>query len=907
MGFRINNNITALIAQGNLQKNQNSLTTSIERLSSGLRINRGADDAAGLTISEKLRGQIRGLNRAMLNAQDGISLIQTAEGALNENASILNRMRELAVQSSNDTLTTNDRLEIQKEIDQLVDEIDRIALTTEFNTKKLLDGTATAIVTSNEEGIRGLQVGSTRASAGDYVVEINLSTPGAREEQASNILRLKEGGELVTLDSKLGNIDSFYDNEGNNILRDPVQLTLRGNSSAASLTISSDVSINELVENIETLIRRPKNQGGLNIEGTDVSFDADKGQIYIKSGKEGTSGEISFSTDEDLIKAFGFQQVFPSADPAYRATAIQQGVSTPIQATASTTTDRFSGVIPGIDLQFSPPTSAQIEAKFSPEKIIRTGDSPIIFEFADTDAEVTESRRSDIVRVSLPANRSFTLTSIQTIINDSVRVGYNVLTRGANVSIYSYGGSDNTYTAPSIRASFQGDNLVLTSGMNGSSAKISIFNANSAAVNVLGVQNGTFNGERGENARIIGTKDIGNGTNIGSTNLQISITGPDGRVVNNIFFQANSNVSTISLTSTINNSLRAANIKVESHLDANGNLVIQSLEDGEDTSIKLNAVSGNINDLGVVNGASANGRGGIPANFIGKTNTSFSELGYTFDNTLAFELSDQYGARSGLVVFGSDVSITAANASTFVATSNNITMSQTSIAAVLNASDLKTTDIGFDFDAAGRLRFKSKSVGQDARILMQSRSPLSIPGISASGGVGNVSLFSPSTSQTTVLSSFGIDGSQVATGAGRTKYTVHVSDRSFILQIGANENQILESSIANFTSRSLGLDGLDVTSFRSATKALGAIDRAVNQVSSERSKLGSLQNRLTSTVNNLTVTSTNLQAAESRIRDVDVAMETVAFTRNQILIQAGTAQLAQANALPQQALQLLGG
>ena len=138
MGFRINNNVSALIAQGNLQKNQQTLNTSIERLSSGLRINRGADDAAGLTISEKLRGQIKGLNRAILNAQDGISLIQTAEGALNEDASILNRIRELTIQASSDTLTTNDRQEIQREVDQLVDEMDRIASTTEFNTKNCL-------------------------------------------------------------------------------------------------------------------------------------------------------------------------------------------------------------------------------------------------------------------------------------------------------------------------------------------------------------------------------------------------------------------------------------------------------------------------------------------------------------------------------------------------------------------------------------------------------------------------------------------------------------------------------------------------------------------------------------------------------------------------------------------------
>lgn len=113
---------------------------SMEKLSSGLRINRAGDDAAGLAISEKMRGQIRGLDMAAKNAQDGISLIQTAEGALTETHSILQRMRELAVQSGNDTNTAADRQEIQKEVDQLSEEVSRISKTTQFNTKNLLDG-----------------------------------------------------------------------------------------------------------------------------------------------------------------------------------------------------------------------------------------------------------------------------------------------------------------------------------------------------------------------------------------------------------------------------------------------------------------------------------------------------------------------------------------------------------------------------------------------------------------------------------------------------------------------------------------------------------------------------------------------------------------------------------------------
>jgi len=138
--MRINNNIMALNAHRQLGINQGGAAKSMEKLSSGFRINRAGDDAAGLAISEKMRGQIRGLKQAARNAQDGISLIQTAEGALNETHAILQRMRELATQSATDTNTGVDRKEIQEEINQLASEITRIADTTEFNTQNLLGG-----------------------------------------------------------------------------------------------------------------------------------------------------------------------------------------------------------------------------------------------------------------------------------------------------------------------------------------------------------------------------------------------------------------------------------------------------------------------------------------------------------------------------------------------------------------------------------------------------------------------------------------------------------------------------------------------------------------------------------------------------------------------------------------------
>lgn len=137
----VQHNMAASNANRQLGISTNVLSKSTEKLSSGYRINRAADDAAGLSISEKMRSQIRGLNKASSNAQDGISAIQTAEGALNEAHSILQRMNELATQAANDTNTTVDRNAIQSEINALTSEVSRIASTTQFNTQNLLDGT----------------------------------------------------------------------------------------------------------------------------------------------------------------------------------------------------------------------------------------------------------------------------------------------------------------------------------------------------------------------------------------------------------------------------------------------------------------------------------------------------------------------------------------------------------------------------------------------------------------------------------------------------------------------------------------------------------------------------------------------------------------------------------------------
>ncbi|MGN2337476.1 flagellin N-terminal helical domain-containing protein [Clostridium cagae] len=194
----INHNMNAMNAHRNMSANTVQSGKSMEKLSSGLRINRAGDDAAGLAISEKMRGQIRGLDQASRNSQDSISLIQTAEGALTETHSILQRMRELAVQGANDTNVTADREAIKTEIDELNNEINRISQQTEFNTQKLLDGKFSG---------RAFQIGANKAqtiklSIGGMAAS-TLKVNDVKVDTASNATSA-----IATIDTALGTVST---------------------------------------------------------------------------------------------------------------------------------------------------------------------------------------------------------------------------------------------------------------------------------------------------------------------------------------------------------------------------------------------------------------------------------------------------------------------------------------------------------------------------------------------------------------------------------------------------------------------------------------------------------------------------------------------------------------------------
>ncbi|MBR1604291.1 MAG: flagellin, partial [Synergistaceae bacterium] len=221
----INHNIPALTTYGIVNNTSNALEKSIQKLSTGLRINSAADDAAGLSISEKMRAQIGGLDRAVANAQDGVSLIQTAEGALTETHSILQRMRELSVQAANDTLTQQDRSYIQEEVDLLRDEIDHIGNTTTFNTKKLLNGDAAVLWSSDNLNTKALvcgglrevdQFGQKKSFEGNFKISITAD-PGTAEVQKSDIMQVKHpqvGGRYTIASAVTTEVSSI---EGSNL------------------------------------------------------------------------------------------------------------------------------------------------------------------------------------------------------------------------------------------------------------------------------------------------------------------------------------------------------------------------------------------------------------------------------------------------------------------------------------------------------------------------------------------------------------------------------------------------------------------------------------------------------------------------------------------------------------------
>jgi flagellin len=439
--MRINNNIMALNAHRQLGINQTNASKSMERLSSGMRINRAGDDAAGLAISEKMRGQIRGLKQAQRNAQDGISLIQTAEGALNETHAILQRMRELATQAATDTNEVQDRDEIQKEINQLTSEINRIGNTTEFNKKTLLNGDFSSQYVVKDAVVTGpttvqvkkavdqtIKVGAEPISwsNSDSASEFEITFTGTADNgfdwesidtTETNTLTITRNGDDFTVDfegtdgsgtAKTLTIDAEL------VSFDPETSTYSYNNQGISFSFTSEDVANWADGESVTMNLNTVAGTGTDVTGTHSSL-ADKVQLTQTGGTGGAQELVYSMTDIEITESGSLQTVdkldisFDETNGTFTVTLSAEGnaVSTTTFSLAATGSVDFDA--DGIKFKFDYTTaSSGTDGKITGSFNLKTETKDVVTEPQVVTPAETEDR-SMLFQIGANENQSMAL------------------------------------------------------------------------------------------------------------------------------------------------------------------------------------------------------------------------------------------------------------------------------------------------------------------------------------------------------------------------------------------------------------------------------------------------------------------------------------------------------------------
>ncbi|MBQ7219863.1 MAG: hypothetical protein IJS28_02670 [Synergistaceae bacterium] len=430
----INHNMTSLSAVNASRITHDMLQKSIQPLATGLRINSAADDASGIAISEKMRSQTAGYSMAVRNAQDGISLLQVAEGALGDTNTILQRMRELAVQSANDTLTSQDRQHIDEEVQALKGKLDMVADSTQFNTKKLLDGTSGLMWSGSDNTLKASVRGSSSLDvrpSGSYRLEIHAD-PGKAQVQKSNIF---EAGKLYKIEqvseseddgeaeaftvyseeaNTLRDISQFHKSDGTFIVSEPQKLTLvQGNGQTASLTLYEHDTLYDLADKINSAVSDTLGQAayvddaGKFSNVTDIQLSPDDGgdtytvnaSLVIRSALPGKSGELFLSGNDDLLGALGMNTVQESSESTYSVSIYDADSGEALASDVKVTGNVLYGAIgDNIDVEFDPMAGTRASWDSREESYTLTGDdaysafvnlknSGIIFQIGTNQAE----------------------------------------------------------------------------------------------------------------------------------------------------------------------------------------------------------------------------------------------------------------------------------------------------------------------------------------------------------------------------------------------------------------------------------------------------------------------------------------------------------------------------------------
>ncbi|UCZ56210.1 flagellin [Desulfurispirillum indicum] len=828
MSSYINTNIPSLNSQNHLRFHSQQLSSTIEKLASGMRINRGSDDASGLAISEKMRGQIRGVDRAMANAQDGMSLVQTADGALNETAGILQRMRELAVQAANDTYTPSDRLHVQREIDQLRQEIDRVASSTEFNTKKLLSGDAAARWSVSDPGSLEAIIRD-RVQSGTYQLDVSAKA-GKNQVLRSNIMTLRDGafaGDILT---------------GNG-----VALTASTNSSGiAGIYAAEGVRTGSLDERTYHINVTSYDVANTTIEGNST--------ISITAANVGFMGVYQQAGSNWAITAGGGQDA---------ATANQQ-----------TNIVSFGGIVAG--------RHGYLELRFDDD--------------VDVDSNPDVTGLASVRFIDVKTGEAGAWASVDLVAGELNLAGSGAQTfDGAAV----FGGGASLSVTGNVK---QGDKALFSINAAVAAADVGSMSMGAGAIKIderfsndvgtasvvdyrgayyidtqsSGIQNMQLtDGNQQITYHLAQLESSTGSVSIGSITLDMQADSTGTKADSSILAEVRGTsglASAYTRLEDIDAFLTSDGLSVflapqQLTLYGNDRQVNVTLQ-GSDTlaDVERKFTTAITNGLGMGTGISS----------VDNHAVDFIARGSGLDSTHAAVAGTMLfrslinGAQGRIGLAGEDAVIGGFNLATLQNPEENRYMVRVSEAHSGRA-------VGFGEVSGSMLRDL-------------------IPGmdIAVKGNVGIDTSFNDSRARYDFTSQ-----------ATPSPFTLHVVDNSPSFQVGANPGQSINMPIGRMDSRALELENLMVLDTGLANEAIARIDRAIGMVSEARGKMGAVANRMDHTINSLAVAHESMQAAESRIRDVNVAKEISNLVRSQMLTESATIMLGKANMLPDGVMSLL--
>ncbi len=864
----VNTNVASLNTQRALNQSQGSLQTSLQRLSSGLRINSAKDDAAGLAISDRLTSQIRGLNQASRNANDAISLSQVAEGALGESTNILQRVRELSIQSANASNSAQDRLSLQSEVNQLVSELDRISKTTAFNGTKLLDGSFTA---------QSFQIGA----EANQTINIDMSSAtadslGVSKVSSSNatngISNATNSGSTVDASVSRTGLTAAASTAANLTAQTVTSTDIDGNVSSVALLVTDNTSA-EIATKLDTLT------GVSAAVSTSNSVTMDFSSTTGIDNNDNVGFSLTDGTQTDVISF--------TRDTATYAN-IEDQMAVAINAQATTTSFKAST------------TTASGELVITSEKSAGAEDIGI------TNFAVAESATVTID----------TFTGAADGATDFVMAG-----AAAGIS-FTYTNGDQGATAASLLSSLQADanfGTNFTAELDGGGTGVIVNAINGTALDISAVDgDATVTNTGGFTVAAAADTTITAGA--GGTNV-LSEVGTDATTVDGTV--ANQTVLFDSKTLTDDTDVDAADQGTNSDSAVKIASIDVTLSDGYTATSSITQAAGGILSIsspGVAVTATSFGSSDTTAgnNVAAQTLTINGEATSTVA-VLADSSAETIVSQINKVSDATGVTATAITTATLGNLSQDgvvsFDLNGESVAAEVTTTDL-TSLVSAINDKTGKTGISATlSIDKTSIELVESSgADISIKNFDSSAsasGAGNATVTATvtgSTGSATTLQTGGInDGTRDSTVVGGVVEFKSVSTTFNVSSsLGETGNSLFAGNANDLkASANQSVSSIDISTVAGANAAIDIADGAISRVDSIRADLGAIQNRFESTIANLNTAVENFSSARSRIQDADFAAETAELTRNQILQQAGIAMLSQANSLPQSVLGLL--